>query len=607
MTYEATFPANKSFYEVEELSTFKELVDRSERLYSDRPAYKLRNNDGVLYDVTYKKWRHDVYYLGNSIIKAGYSRSHIAVVGLNSYKWSITYLGITCSNNVVVPIDKELTADNMLDILVDSDSCAVFGDERFIKALYPLKDKLPDGFRFYCFDETDIEGVIRFDDFFEEGRQLYKQGVKSLNDVVLDADATTSILFTSGTTGVSKGVCLSMANIFGVINNLSGVVKVYPTDQLLSVLPIHHTYECTLGFLLILYSGACISFCRGLRYITQDMADIKPTVFITVPLMIEKFYARIMKKIGEKKGGNAIFGFGKAASSVGRAFGSKNVGRKLFNEVIENFGGRLRLLITGASALDPRVAEDFINMGIDIYIGYGLTECAPLVIGNHDKLMLPDSIGTPLPNVEARIHNPDDLGVGEIWIRGPMVMQGYYKNQEATDEVITPDGWFRTGDLGVVDKHNCYKITGRCKNVIVTKNGKNIFPEEVEIYLNGNPIIEESMVYGEETENDETTVSAQIYPNYEQIKKNLKRQEITQEEIREQIAEAIKEVNKKLPSYKKIMKFDVRENEFIKTTTQKIKRYANLSKKEGEAEENADAETENVDESAAEKVTEEEK
>ena len=580
MTYEANFPVNKSFYEVNEIRTFKDLIDQSERLYSDRPAYKLRNEDGIYYDVSYKKLRHDVYYLGNSLVKDGYSRNHIAVVGANSYKWSVTYLAVTCSNNVIVPMDKELTADNMVDILCDSDSCAIFGDKKFIKDLYERKDRLPKGFKFYCFDEIDLDGVISYDAYFEEGRALYKKGVKSLNDVTLNPEEMVSLLFTSGTTGVSKGVCLSMNNICGVINNIGGVVKVYPEDQLLSVLPIHHTYECTLGFLFILSCGACISFCRGIRYITQDMAEIKPTIFITVPLMIEKFYARIMKKISEKKGGSAIFGFGKAASSVGRAFGSKNIGRKLFNEVIENFGGRLRLLITGASALDPRVAEDFINMGIDIYIGYGLTECAPLVIGNHDKLMLPDSIGTPLPNVEARINEPDALGVGEIWIKGPMVMMGYYKNQEATDEVLTPDGWFKTGDLGIVDRNNCYKITGRCKNVIVTKNGKNIFPEEVEIYLNNNPFIEESMVYGVETENDETTVSAQIYPNYEKIKENLKRKEITQEEIREQIAQAIKEVNKKLPSYKKIMNFDIRENEFIKTTTKKIKRYANLKQSE---------------------------
>lgn len=585
MNYTADYPVNKAFYDLGVLTNFKEILERGEKLYASRPAYKLRNTDGTYCDVTYTQLKRDVDCIANSLIGEGYKRSHIALVGANSYNWAVTYLAITCSDNVVVPVDKELTAENIADILCDSDSIALFGDKKYIDEVYELKERLPEGFRFYCFDTVETEDVVNFDRYYESGKALYDQGEKLLDNVTPDPKAMTSLLFTSGTTGVSKGVCLSMENICGVINNLVGVVKVYPEDQLLSVLPIHHTYECTLGFLLILYSGACISFCRGLRYIVQDMAEVKPTVFITVPLMIEKFYARIQKKLENKKGGSAIFAVGKAASTVGRAFGSKNVGRKLFNEVIETFGGRLRLLITGASALDPRVAEDFIKMGIDIYIGYGLTECAPLVIGNHDRLMLADSLGTPLPNVEARIHNPDAFGVGEIWIRGPMVMMGYYKNQKATDEVITPDGWFKTGDLGLVDKNNCYRMTGRCKNVIVTKNGKNIFPEEVEFQLNKNPVIEESLVYGDEGENDETTVSAQIYPNYEQIKKNLKRQELTQEDIREQITQAIKEANKKLPSYKKIMSFDIRNSEFIKTTTQKIKRYANIKTKKEDDEE----------------------
>lgn len=591
MKAESIFPINEPFYEVRKIKNFKELIDRSEQLYSDRPAYKLKNKDGVYYDVSYKKFRHDIYYLGNSLITDGYSRSHIAVIGANSYKWSVTYLAVTCSNNVVVPIDKELMAENIIDVLRDSDSTALFGDEKYINMVSEHLDKLPEGFRLYSFEECEKPGVLSYDEYFESGRQLYKQGKKLLNDVTLDENVMTSLLFTSGTTGVSKGVCLSQANICAVINSLAGVVKVNPDDQLLSVLPIHHTYECTLGFLFIIYSGACIAFCQGLRYITKNMQEVKPTIFITVPLMIEKIHDRIMKKLDEKKGGKLIFSVGKTAAMLGKAVGIKDIDRRIFAEVIENFGGRLRLLITGAAALDPRVAEDFIRMGVDIYIGYGLTECAPLVIGNHDRLMLSDSVGTPLPAVEACIHDPDDLGVGEIWIKAPMVMLGYYKNQKATDEVLTEDGWFRTGDLGTVDRNNCYKITGRSKNVIVTKNGKNIFPEEVELYLNNSPVIEESLVFGDDVD-DETLVSAKIYPNYDQIKKNLKRQELTQEEIRASIAEAIKEVNKKLPKYKKVMKFDIRENAFIKTTTQKIKRYANLddknAAKDGQEEKNTE-------------------
>lgn len=583
MSVERIFPINLPFYDIEVVETFKDMIDRSEKLYSDRPAYRLKNKDGIYYNVSYKKFRHDVYYLGNSLINDGYKRQHIAVIGANSYRWTITYLGVACSDNVIVPIDKELTTDNVIDILNDSDSIMVFGDKKYIEALTARKDELPDGFRFCSFDKIDNEDAILYDDYFEIGRKMYKDGKKHLENIKLDKDALSVILFTSGTTGVSKGVCLSQHNICFDVTSVLSVVKVNPDDQCLSVLPIHHTYESTVGFFAFIYSGACISFGRGLRYILQDMKEIRPTIFVTVPLMLEKFHSRIVKKISAKTGGNTIMKIGKSASRIGRTFGSKSVGRALFNEIIGTFGGRLRLIVTGASALDPRVAEDFMTMGIDLYIGYGLTETSPIVITNNDKLMLAGSVGTPLPNVEAKIHNPDDLGVGEIWVRGPMVMKGYYKNPQATSEVITPDGWFRTGDLGVVNEHNCYKITGRCKNVIVTKNGKNIFPEEVEVYLNDNPFIEESLVYGEENGNDETTVSAQIYPNYEKIKENLKRQELTQEEIRNTISEAIKEVNKKLPNYKKIMKFVVREDEFVKTTTQKIKRQENIKSMENKS------------------------
>ena len=585
MNYEPAFPKNQPFYEVKRIETFKELIDNSESLYSDRPAYKLKNSDGDYHDITYKKFRHDIYYLGNSIISDGYEREKMAVIGVNSYKWAVTYLAVTCSNNIIVPIDKELMIQDIVKFINDAGAAVVFGDEKYIAGLSEMRGSLPENIRLVCFDGTAGES---FDEYFEKGRELYKKGQKLLNGVTLDKDAMTSLIFTSGTTGVSKGVVLSMNNICSDILGVSEVVKIVPEDQLLSVLPIHHTYECTLGFLMVIYSGACIAFCEGLRYLTKNMQEIRPTVFVTVPLMIEKIYGRIMKKLDDKRGGKLIFGIGKAAAAIGKTVGIKDIDRKIFGEILDAFGGRLRLLITGAAALDPRIAEDFIRIGIDIYIGYGLTECSPLVIGNNDKLMLPDSVGTPLPNVEARIHNPDDLGVGEIWVRGPMIMSGYYNNQKATGEVLTEDGWFRTGDLGTVDENNCYKITGRCKNVIVTKNGKNIFPEEVEFYLNGSPVIEESLVFGAET-NDEMTVSAKIYPNYEQIKKNLKRQELTQEEIRQSIAEAIKEVNKKLPNYKKITQFDIRESAFIKTTTQKIKRYANLKdKKEEQTEESAD-------------------
>ncbi len=590
MNVKSRFPVNNPFYDVRYIRDFKDLINQSENLFSARPAYKLRNKDGVYYEVTYSNFRHSIYYLANSLVNDGYSRAHIAVVGANSYSWSVTYLAVTCSDNVIVPIDKELTPDNMMDVIKDSDSTVLFGDKKYIKAIEARKDELPENFRFICFDQVEIDGVELYDDYIDIGRQLYGTGTKHLDNITVDPEATTAILFTSGTTGVSKGVCLSQKNICSVVMGAAGCIKVTEEDQLLSVLPIHHTYECTVGFLYIIYSGACISFNQGLRYITRDFKEVKPTCFITVPLLIEKVHAKIMKKMEEKTAGKLIFKVGKYASIFSKAIGIKDLDRKLFSEVIETFGGRLRLIVTGAAAIDPRVAEDFMHMGIDLYIGYGLTECAPLVACNNDRLMLPDSIGTPMPGAEVAIFNPDDLGVGEIWVRGPMVMNGYYKNQEATDEVITSDGWFRTGDLGTCDRHNCYKITGRCKNVIVTKNGKNIFPEEVEMYLNTNPVIEESIVYADDID-DETLVSVQIYPNYEQIKNNLKRQDITKEDVQKSVEEAVKDVNKKLPRYKKIRNIEISEQEFEKTTTKKIKRHANLkNKKENKETINVEAE-----------------
>lgn len=581
MEAKSRFPINEPFHEIHYIKDFKDLIDQSEKLYSECPAYKLRNKDGIYYEVTYSNFRHSVYYLANSLVNDGYKRAHIAVVGANSYNWCITYLAVTCSDNIIVPIDRELTVDNMMDVIKDSDTIVLFGDKKYIKRVEALKDQLPDDFRFVCFDDVQIDNVDYFEDYIDIGRQLYKSGIKHLDDITVDPEATTAILFTSGTTGVSKGVCLSQKNICSVVMGAAGCIKVTPEDRLLSVLPIHHTYECSIGFLYIIYSGACISFNQGLRYITRDFKEIKPTCFITVPLLIEKVHAKIMKKMEERKGGKLVFALGKYAVIASRAMHIKDLDRKIFSEIIDNFGGSLRLIVTGAAAMDPRVAEDFMHMGIDVYIGYGLTECAPLVTCNNDRLMLPDSIGTPIPGAEVAIYNPDALGVGEIWVRGPMVMNGYYKNPEATAQVITPDGWFRTGDIGTCDRHNCYKITGRRKNVIVTKNGKNIFPEEVEHYLNTNPVIEESIVYADDVD-DETMVSAMIYPNFEQIKNNLKRQDITKEDVEKTVDEAVKDVNKKLPKYKKIRSYDISDTEFEKTTTKKIKRQANLDKKKAE-------------------------
>lgn len=574
-----TFPANKAFYEIRPIADFRDMLLQSLHLFGDRAAFKLKNKDGVYYNLSYKKYKKDVWNIGTHLLQDGFSGKKIGVMGANCYEWCVSYMAAACSGNTVVPIDKDLILEDLFNILAVSEMSAVFADKKSAAKLLENAYRLPQDFKIIVFEEeADGESFLSYRAYCGQGKALYADGYSAMDNVKLDPNALSVLLFTSGTTGMSKGVCLSQANICADIMHLTGVVKVYPDDQTLSVLPLHHTYECTLGFIPMIYSGACISFCEGLRYIMRNMQEVQPTVFITVPLMIEKMHAKIMKTVTEKKGGNVILGVGKLAAKAGKAFGVKDMDKRVFAEIHKTFGGRLRLFITGAAALDPRVAEDIMRFGFGIYIGYGLTECSPLVIGNHDRLALPDSVGTPLPGVEAKIENPDALGVGEICVRGPMVMLGYYNDEKSTREVLSADGWFKTGDLGTVDENNCYRITGRLKNIIVTKNGKNIFPEEVELYLNQSPMVGESMVFGkDDEENEDTVVSAKIFPNIEEIKKKYKnKEEISKEDIREALSEVVKEVNRRLPKYKKIMHFDVRETEFIKTTTQKIKRYANM-------------------------------
>ena len=564
----------KIFYPIRNIENFKDLLAQSAHLFGSLPAYRLKGADGVYYPVTYQAFQEEVNALGTALLGLGLHGTKIAVSGENSYQWETSYLGITCGTGVVVPIDRELPAEDFVTILTVSDCRAVLCDRKRLDRIREILPQLPAKPLLICFDleEDEADGVLSYAKLLEHGREQLREGDRSFLDAAVDGKALGSLIFTSGTTGMAKGVMLSQYNICSDLMALSGVVKIRTDDQVLSILPLHHTYESSLGFLFVLYSGACISFCEGLKYLARNMQEVQPTIFVTVPLMLEKLHKRILKAAGEKKGGKAVLGFGKMLAKASSAIGV-NVSDKVFAAIHKTFGGRLRLLITGAAAIAPNIVDDFKTFGLEVYLGYGLTECSPLVIGNNDRLSLSDSVGVPLPGVEAKIVNPDFSGVGEICVRGPMVMMGYYNAPDQTAEVIDAEGWFHTGDLGTVDEQGHYRITGRIKNVIVTKNGKNIYPEEVEYYLNNDPFIAESVVSGEDEE-DDLFVTASVFPNVEAIKEKKKKQSLTSEEIAKAIGEVIKEVNKKLPSYKNIRRIHIRDTEFVKTTTQKIKRFA---------------------------------
>lgn len=564
----------KIFYPIRNIENFKDLLAQSAHLFGSLPAYRLKGADGVYFPVSYQAFLEDVNAIGTALMELGFRGEKIAVTGANSYQWETSYLGITCGVGVVVPIDPELPADDFVNILTVSGAKAVFCDKKRQERIVACLDQIPQDLTLICFnEEEDCSDRIRsYDKLMARGRELLANGERSFLDAEIDAKALGSLIFTSGTTGMAKGVMLSQYNICSDLMALSGVVKINTDDQVLSILPLHHTYESSLGFLFVLYSGACISFCEGLKYLAKNMQEVQPTIFVTVPLMLEKLHKRIMKAAQEKKGGKAVLGFGKMLAKASSAIGV-DMSDRVFATIHKTFGGRLRLLITGAAAIAPNIVDDFRTFGLEVYLGYGLTECSPLVIGNNDRLALSDSVGVPLPGVEAKIINPDFSGVGEICVRGPMIMMGYYNAPELTAEVIDAEGWFHTGDLGTVDEQGHYRITGRIKNVIVTKNGKNIYPEEVEYYLNNNPFIAESIVSGEDVD-DDLFVTANVFPNVEAIKEKKKKQSLTKEEIAKAISDVIKEVNKKLPSYKNIKRINIRDTEFVKTTTQKIKRFA---------------------------------
>lgn len=556
----------KKYHKTEEVSDFKQLLDRSSTIYKTRTAFRLKNEKNEIYSVTYEQLKNDVQALGTYLISQGLLNKRICVIGKNSYKWAISYLAASIVG-VVVPVDKELHSRDVINFINVSESIAILGDDKILNTILTDKSMLKNqNILFLGFDNG--KEFTSFDNSLTKGKSLVENGDTTFENISVNPDEMKILLFTSGTTGNAKGVCLSHRNICSNILSIFGIVKVKRNDLFLSILPIHHTYECTIGFLLPLYSGASIAFCDGLRYITNNINEYHPSVVLCVPLLLENMHKKIIKSINsglpdkyKKQNENP---FNDLPFYIKGAVKAK---------VKNSLGGRLRVFIVGAAAMNPSIIEDFDNLGLRTLQGYGLTECAPLVAGNTDYFSKSDSCGLPIPNVEYKIDSPNDEGVGEIIVRGPNVMLGYYNNVADTEKVLI-DGWFHTGDLGKIDNDGYLYITGRCKSVIVTKNGKNIYPEEVEYYLNDNPLVTESLVSGIHKDNDdETYINAQIFPNIEAITEQLKGSVPTKEEIKKIISDIVQTVNSKLPNYKHIKSFIVRDEEFEKTTTKKIKRF----------------------------------
>ncbi len=558
------------YFKVHNVTDLKDLLYTSAQMYKNDTAFKLKDKNGKIYSVTYTEFKNYVEALGTSLIDLKLSNKPIAVIGKNSYSWITSYIA-SSTVGTVVPIDKELQVDDIINFINISNCKAIIGEQKHLKAIIENKDKLNSKLILINIDNTNIgKDVISFDTLIADGTKKLENGDTRFSKIEINPDDMHILLFTSGTTGNAKGICLSHKNICSNIMSVAQIVKVDKTTVVLSILPIHHTYECTLGQLLPLYGGGTVTYCDGLKYINKNINEYKPSFVICVPLLLEKMHKKIvttLKKSLPEKYFNNDKHFIDNMPFFLRYIVKKKVKKSL--------GGNIRTFIVGAAAIDPDIIESFYKLGFKALQGYGLTECSPLVAGNNDMFYKADSVGLPIPNVEYKINAPDSQGIGEIIVKGPNVMLGYYNDPESTDNVFKK-GWFYTGDLGYIDENGFLYITGRCKSVIVTQNGKNIYPEEIEYYLNQSPLIEECIVIGVNYENDrETYVNAKILPNKDAFKEYLNKENISSSDINKEIKKIISDVNKRLPNYKHIKDFKIVNEPLEKTTTQKIKRFGN--------------------------------
>ena len=447
----------KKYHKCEEVTNFKDMIERSANIYKTRTAFKLKDKDGKIYSLSYEEFYNDIISLGTSLINSGFLNKRIAVIGKNSYKWAVSYLAASIVG-IVVPIDKELHSDDVVNFLNISEAVCILGDDKNLSQIVQNNLLNNRNILFVNFDNNEsIKNMIGFSKYKNNGKNLYESGNTSFDKIKIDSDEMRILLFTSGTTGNAKGVCLSQRNICSNILSTYGIVKVKRSDLFFSVLPLHHTYECTLGFLLPIYSGASIAYCDGLRYIAENMNEYHPSVILCVPLLLENIHKNIVKSMNK---------------SLPEKYQKKNenpyndlplIIKKVVKTKVKNsLGGRLRVFIVGAASVNPNIVNDFDKLGLNTLQGYGLTECSPLVAGNTDFYKKDDSVGLPIPNVEYKIDNPGDSGVGEILVKGPNVMLGYYNMPEETAKVLK-DGWFHTGDLGKIDENGYLYITGRCK------------------------------------------------------------------------------------------------------------------------------------------------
>lgn len=571
---------DKRNYEPTTYKTIKEVFERSCDLYKDRTFIleKFNHKDEKFTEMSFGKFHDDVTGLGTGLDKVlNLKGKPVVIIGENTYQWYVSYMAMLCLEGIAVPVDKELPANEIENVINRSRAAAVIYTKKKEEVIKKVKDNLP-GVEYFIemYSDSEIDGRdVGANYVIKRGKEFVAAGVKDFEKIQIDPDEFKVLIFTSGTTSQAKGVMICNRNLAENINAVSAYVKLTPEDRMFSVLPLHHTYESTIGFLLPLATGTSIAVCEGLKYIVPNLKETKPTAMLAVPILIENLYKKINDNIVKSKKDKIV------KSMIHLTNALKSVGidikRKVFSEIYDNLGGRIKFVVSAAAPIDAKVGKWLQDIGIVFLQGYGLTETSPIAALTPEFDTRVGSAGKAVICAELKIDNPNEKGEGEVMIKSKTLMLGYYENEEATKEAIE-DGWFHSGDIGYLDEDGFLYITGRSKNVIVTQNGKNIYPEEIELLLGQIEEIKECMVYGKEVEKEkELIISAKVIPNREKIEEKYGK-DLSEEKIHDIIWEEIKKVNKKLTSYKAIKNLEIKNDEFEKTTTMKIKRYAELKK-----------------------------
>lgn len=551
------------------MDNLRDLMESTVAKYGSRNAFKLKIKKDQYREVTFARYFSEICCVGTALIAEGLAGQRIAVIGKNSYNWFLANLATQFVGSICVPLDKDLKYGEFENSLARSEATVIFYDSKekdmVEKAMASGNTSLK-----YAFANYDAPGARTIDELLAKGKALMDEGDTSIDDVVIDENAIAYLLFTSGTTSQAKIVMLSQRNIYKNVVNMLDVEPFSCEDVSMAILPYHHTFGST-GELVMLASGMCTVYCDGLKYLQKNMQEYGVSFFVGVPLLVETIYKKIIKTAEKEGKADTIKRFSKVVRVLNKCH--IDIRRKVFGSVLNALGGKLRFVIIGASAASAECMQAFNDFGVFCIQGYGLTETAPVLIAERPGQTRIGSIGVPMKGVEIRIDNPDENGIGEICARGDNVMLGYYQNEEATNEVII-DGWFHTGDLGYCDKDGFYYITGRKKNVIVLKNGKNVFPEEIEEELAKYEYIKECIVVGIPYGDDErdVTTTAKVVYDPELC------QGMSEEEIYDKVKADIEAVNATMPDFKRVHKIIVTDEEMIKTSTAKIRRFMEIDK-----------------------------